>query len=98
MEAKAFRLLIYLLSVAKGGGECIPGYKAMREAMRGSPEEKGCNNTVRRALTVLQKAGWFHHTKRTNGLMRIYLHVPLRFRPVPKKHVQIALFPKQTKL
>tara|TARA_R110000868_G_C10754606_1_gene753473 strand:- start:343 stop:636 length:294 start_codon:yes stop_codon:yes gene_type:complete len=94
MEAKARCLLFYLLSISLSGGECRPGYAAMRKALVGAEGKKGSDATVKSALETLDKAGWIHHRHRTNGIMRIYLHVPMRFRPVPKKHVQIALFPK----
>lgn len=89
MPAKRRCLLVFLFRVSRHGGECRPGYAAMRRAMRDADGERGCNATVRRHLAALEADGWIHHMRRTQSAMLIYLQIPFRFRV--KKCVEKAL-------
>lgn len=94
MSGKAFKLLVYLLSISRMGGECRPGYRAMRAAMRDKDDEKGCDASVKRALRELTGKGWIFNTRRTSGLMAIYLQIPLRFRKITATATQLLLMKK----
>lgn len=96
MPGKMFKLLIYLVKVSRYGGECRPGYRAMRAAMRDEEGDKGSNATVRSALVELKKRGWIFAMRKTNGLMAIYLQIPLRFRKVAPEKKVVRLFNHKT--
>jgi len=91
MPGKMFKLLIYLIKISRYGGECRPGYKAMKHAMRDCDGDAGSNHTVRSALTELKRRGWIFNMRKTNGLMAIYLQIPLRFRKIEPEKKTIRL-------
>lgn len=96
MESKARCLLFFLLRVSRYGGECRPGYTAMKRAIRDTDADKGSNNTVRKALSALDKAGWIGSIKKNTGIMFIVLQIPMRFRKFPTVQTKLRLFTECT--
>lgn len=92
MPSKAFKLLIYLISVSNFEGACRPGYDHMRRVMRDNERFKGSDSTVKKNLLWLQKDGWIHHMKRGNARMVIFLQIPPRHRPqkLPKTTISVV--------
>lgn len=80
MPSKAFKLLVYLFSQSDFSGYSCPGYNHMRKAICDTDAANGCNSTVRRYLSFLEKKAWIFHMKKTNGKMGIWLQIPPRFR------------------
>jgi hypothetical protein len=80
MPSKACKLLCYLYSISRVGGECRPGYDAMQSIIRDKDGDKGSRSTVKASLDYLDRKGWFLRRQRTGGKMYIYLRKePLRF-------------------
>jgi hypothetical protein len=87
------RILLFLFSVSKSGGECEPGFSAI-ERHTGIKEKP-----ARNALRWLDKKGWIFDIKRAGPYrnQRIYIQIPNRLKPAKASNI-IATKARQFKV